>query len=108
MYQAEHGYDLVKILKAEFELCKLKKGDTAAIMSSASAPSFPGPWSYRKDFVAAAFRAFEELGVSAFHIELPPMPRPILPVLETEAAMGRSLSAGYGRTALADLKPAMG
>ena len=80
MYQAEHGYDMAKIFKAEFELCKLKKGDTAAIMSSASAPGLPGPWSYRKEYVTAAFRAFEELGISAFHIELPPIGHPILPL----------------------------
>lgn len=108
MYQAEHGFDLVKIFKAEFELCKLKKGDTAAIMSSASAPGFPGPWQYRREYVNAAFRAFEELGVSAFHLEMPPLPKPILPIINGDPALGRLVGAGVGSSALAGLKPALG
>ncbi|MDO8588349.1 MAG: hypothetical protein Q7T82_15075 [Armatimonadota bacterium] len=107
MYQAEHGYNLVKLFRAEFELCKLKPGDTAAIMSSASVPGLPGPWSYRKDYVDAAFQAFEELGVAAFHIELPPIPKPILPILDGQSAVGKNVTAGMGGTALAGLRPAM-
>lgn len=108
MYQAEHGFDLAKIFKAEFELCKLKAGDTAVILSGASAPGLPGPWSYRREYVTAAFRAFEDLGVSAFHIEMPPIPKPILPILHgPRSAAGQTVTAGMGGTPLAGLRPAM-
>ncbi len=73
MYQPEHGIDLVALFRAEFEMCKLKAGDNAAILSGRSAPGMPGPWRYRQEYVDAAFRAFGDLGVNAFHIEMPPI-----------------------------------
>lgn len=101
----DHGYDLVKLFRAEFQLCKLKAGDTAAILSGASVPGLPGPWRYRHAYVAAAFRAFEDLGIAAFHLELPPSPRPILPI--TDVSVSKHLSAGVGGTGLAELRPAL-
>lgn len=105
MYQAEHGYDLVKLFRAEFELCKLKAGETAAILSSSSAPGLPGPWQYRREYTEAAFRAFADLGVAAFHIELPPIPKPVLPIGEGPLGL---VTAGMGKTALGQLHSALG
>jgi 2,5-dihydroxypyridine 5,6-dioxygenase len=106
MYETEHGYDLVELFRAEFQLCRLKAGDTAAILSGASQPGLPGPWRYRQEYVKAAFRAFDSLGIAAFHLELPPFLRPILPISST--SVGKHLSAGVGGTGLKELRPALG
>lgn len=108
MYQSEHGIDLVTLFKAEFELCKLKAGDTAAILSGAAQPAQCGPWRYVPEYVEAAFRAFEMLGVRAFHLQMPPAPRPALPILEGSPVMKGKPLGGIGGTPLAGLKAPMG
>lgn len=106
MYEPAHGIDLVGLLKAEFEMCKLKRGDLAAILSGRTAPAMPGPWKYRDQFVDAAFKAFAEMGIKAFHVEMPPVPKPLLPL--GPGALGVKGAAGLGSTALAGLAPALG
>lgn len=106
MYEPAHGIDLVGLLKAEFEMCKLKRGDLAAILSGRTAPGMPGPWKYRDQYVDAAFKAFNEMGIKAFHVELPPVPKPLLPL--GPGALGVQGTAGLGISALAGLAPALG
>ncbi len=43
MFEPAHGIDLVGLLKAEFEMCKLKRGDLAAILSGRSAAVIAPP-----------------------------------------------------------------
>lgn len=106
MYQPEHGIDLVALFREEFKMCKLKAGDKAAILSGRTAPAMPGPWGYRDEYVDAAFKAFNELGVQAFHLEMPPVAKPLLPL--GPGALGVKGTSGLGSTALAGLAPALG
>lgn len=105
MYQPEHGVDLVALFRDEFKMCKLSKGDKAAILSGYSAPGMPGPWRYRREYIDAAFRAFREMDINAFHLELPPVLKPSLPLSPKARSAG---TAGVGTSALGGLTSALG
>ena len=80
--------DMVSLFRAELQLCKVGPGQVLAVLSEGSARA-----NYAPAFLAAA----QELGATAFHLNVPPKPS-----FNTDQLAGR-----VGRTALEGNRPAI-
>ncbi len=78
--------DTVALFRAELELCKVGPGQVLAVLSEGSV---------RADYAQAFLTAAQELGATAFHINVPPKP-----TFTTD-----QLSGKVGRTALQGNRP---
>lgn len=105
MFHPDHGIDMRAVFEKYFELCAVKAGEHAVILSSASSPGLPGPWAYRTEYVKAAGEALAALGATSFHMELPAVPKPWLPL--GGEAPGAALTPGMGTTSLETLPVAV-
>ena len=65
MHEALNHAKLAMLFRKELELCNVKKGETIVLLSDLGA---------RRDYVAAAFAAAEELGADAYEMCVNAMP----------------------------------
>jgi 2,5-dihydroxypyridine 5,6-dioxygenase len=79
--------DMVALFRAELELCKVHAGQTVAVLSEGS---------LRADYAQAFLMASQELGATAFHINVPSKP-----------TLSSDLSGKVGKTALEGNRPAI-
>ena len=59
MHEALNPAKLAMLFRKEFELCNVRKGETIVLLSDLGA---------RRDYVAAAFAAAEDLGADAYEM----------------------------------------
>ena len=57
--------DMVALFRAEFELCKVGPGQVLAVLTEGG---------MRADYAKASLVAAQELGATAFHIDIPAKP----------------------------------